>query len=202
MPELSRWIAFTASALALLLIPGPAVVFVVTRGAQHGKRAAVITAIGLGLGTFVHVFAATVGLSALLVSSATAFNVVRFAGAGYLMWLGVGKLRARTRSDGDAELVVTPALGTRRLLRQAFIVNVFNPKTALFFLAFLPQFADRSRGPIGPQLFALGSAFALLGMCTDSLYGTTARASADGCAAVARARWPDDSAAGCTSGSA
>src|SRR5436190_5722347 len=128
------WV-FAVTALALLLIPGPAVLYVVVQGAEQGRRAGLASVAGIHLGTLVHVFAATVGLSALIVASALAFNVVKFAGAAYLVYVGVRKLLGRDdRSLEPGEERVS----YRRAFARGAVVNVLNPKTALFFLALLP----------------------------------------------------------------
>ena len=130
---------FVVAALALLLVPGPAVIYVVARSIHQGRRAGLVSVLGIHVGTLAHIAAATLGLSALVVSSAVAFTAVKIAGAAYLIGLGLWTL-----FSGRAETEV--ALGGERNLRRAFaqgiVVNVLNPKTALFFLAFLPQFVD------------------------------------------------------------
>src|SRR5919106_4863815 len=135
-PDSATVALFCLAALALLVIPGPAVLYVVVQGAEQGRRVGLASVAGIHLGTLVHVAAAAVGLSALIVASAVAFSVVKYAGAAYLIYLGVRKLLERSRADQRE-----PA---RESLRRAFVrgavVNVLNPKTALFFLAFLPQF--------------------------------------------------------------
>ena len=147
---------FGLTAVALLLVPGPAVLYVVVQSAEQGRRVGLASVAGIHLGTLVHVAAATVGLSALIVASAVAFSAVKYAGAAYLIYLGVRRLLARDE-------VVEP--GRRReSLRRAFargiVVNVLNPKTALFFLAFLPQFVDPDRGGVWSQVLVLGLVFA------------------------------------------
>jgi threonine/homoserine/homoserine lactone efflux protein len=164
------WV-FCVTALALLLIPGPAVLYVVVQGAEQGRRVGLASVAGIHLGTLVHVFAATVGLSALIVTSALAFSVVKYAGALYLIYVGVRKLLGR--DDPSLE----PG-GQRVSYRRAFvrgaIVNVLNPKTALFFLALLPQFVDPDRGGVWSQALVLGLLFVALGLVTDSTYALAA----------------------------
>jgi threonine/homoserine/homoserine lactone efflux protein len=161
---------FSVAAVALLLIPGPAVIYVVVQSAEQGRRIGLAAVAGLHLGTLVHVTAATVGLSALIVASALAFSVVKYAGAAYLIYVGILKLLDRN----DA-----PHVGRRReSLRRAFargaVVNILNPKTALFFLAFLPQFVHPDRGGVWSQALVLGLVFVGLGLVTDSLYALAA----------------------------
>ena len=161
---------FGLTAVALLLVPGPAVLYVVVQSAEQGRRVGLASVAGIHLGTLVHVAAATVGLSALVVASAVAFSTVKYAGAAYLIYLGVRRLLARAE---DLEL-----RRTREPLRRAFargiVVNVLNPKTALFFLAFLPQFVDPHRGGVWSQVLVLGLLFVGLGLVSDSLYALVA----------------------------
>lgn len=162
---------FVVAALALLVVPGPAVLYVVARSIHEGRRAGLASVVGIHVGTLVHIAAATLGLSALIASSALAFTAVKIAGAVYLVGLGVWTLFSR-RSEPDV------ALGGERNLRRAFaqgiVVNVLNPKTALFFLAFLPQFVDPNARHPAVQIAFLGILFALLGLVTDSLWALAA----------------------------
>jgi threonine/homoserine/homoserine lactone efflux protein len=164
------WV-FCVTALALLLIPGPAVLYVVVQGAEQGRRVGLASVAGIHLGTLVHVFAATVGLSALIVTSALAFNVVKYAGALYLIYVGVRKLLGR--DDPGLEPGETRVSYLRAFVRGA-VVNVLNPKTALFFLALLPQFVDTDRGGVWSQALVLGLLFVALGLVTDSMYALAA----------------------------
>src|SRR5689334_10175356 len=159
------WI-FCLTALALLVIPGPAVLYVVVQGAEQGRRTGLASVGGIHVGSLVHVAAATAGLSALIVASALAFSVVKFGGAAYLVYLGIRKLLERT-PPVDAP---PPGEPLRRAFARGIVVNVLNPKTALFFLAFLPQFVDRARGGIWSQVLVLGLLFVALGLVSDSLY--------------------------------
>ncbi len=127
------------------------------------------------VGTLAHIFAAAAGLSALLAASATAFSVVKYLGAAYLIYIGVRRLLDRTTIGMGAE---KPPRRLRRAFLDGVIVNVLNPKTALFFLAFLPQFVTVSRGHVGAQILCLGVVFVLLGAVTDSLYALTAGSAA------------------------
>jgi threonine/homoserine/homoserine lactone efflux protein len=171
-----RLAVFVGAALALLMVPGPAVLYIVTRSIHQGRRAGLVSVAGIHLGTLVHITAATAGLSALLVSSATAFTVVKLAGAAYLVGLGLWTLFARR---ADAEIVLGGERRLRRVFAQGVVVNVLNPKTALFFLAFLPQFVDRDRGHVTLQIALLGLIFAVLGMMTDSLWAIGAGSAGD-----------------------
>jgi threonine/homoserine/homoserine lactone efflux protein len=171
VPDPSRLALFVGAALLLLVVPGPSVLYIVTQSVSHGRRAGIASVAGITTGTLVHIAAATVGLSALLASSAVAFDVVKYLGAAYLIAVGVRRLAGLERQDG------AHARGTRdlgRLYRQGIVVNTLNPKTALFFLAFLPQFVDPSRGAAWLQILALGLLFAALGFCSDGVWAVVA----------------------------
>jgi threonine/homoserine/homoserine lactone efflux protein len=161
---------FLVAAVALLLTPGPAVIYIVTRSAHQGRRAGLVSALGIGVGTLFHVAAAGLGLSALLVSSAAAFSLVKYLGAAYLIFLGVRKLR---ENAGPAAAEAPPLAPIRRIFSEGILVNVLNPKTALFFLAFLPQFVDPGK-PFAPQILGLGLLFAFLGVASDSMWALAA----------------------------
>ena len=186
MIDPSRFAVFAVAALALLAIPGPAVIYIVAQSLDQGRRAGVVSVLGIHVGSSVHVLAATVGLSQLLVSSATAYSVVKYAGAAYLVALGLRRLLTRDRLPATPGPVVPgDRKSERQLFRQGVVVNVLNPKTALFFLAFLPQFVDVSRGHVPLQILTLGATFVLLGLVTDTIralaagaVGTTLRRSA------------------------
>ena len=174
MPDASTLALFTVAAVTLLVIPGPAVLYIVTRSVDQGRAAGLASVCGVHVGTLVHVAAAALGLSALLVSSATAYHAVRWLGAAYLIWLGVRRLLAH---DEDAPAAPGPGTrrhGLRRSFAQGVVVNVLNPKTALFFLAFLPQFVDVSRGSVPFQVVVFGVAFVLLGLASDGTYALLA----------------------------
>jgi threonine/homoserine/homoserine lactone efflux protein len=160
------WV-FGLTALALLVIPGPAVLYVVVQGAEQGRRVGLAAVAGIHLGTLVHVAAATAGLSALIVTSAVAFSAVKYVGAAYLIYIGVRKLLGR---DDPSLEPAEQRVSYRRAFVRGAVVNVLNPKTALFFLALLPQFVDPDRGGVWSQALLLGLLFALLGSVTDSAY--------------------------------
>lgn len=166
---------FCVAAVGLLLIPGPAVTYIVTRSIEQGRRAGLVSVAGIHVGTTVHVVAATIGLSGLLMTSALAFSIVKFAGAGYLIYLGVRALLSR--SDDDLAQTRPPS-PLRRVFGDAVIVNALNPKVALFFLAFLPQFVDPHAGAISLQILTLGILFTALGLITDSTYALFASGAA------------------------
>ncbi len=171
MPDPSRLAFFVGAALALLAVPGPAVLYIVTQSIDQGRRAGIASTAGIFTGTLVHVAAATVGLSALLASSALAFDVVKYLGAAYLIIVGLRRLLGRER---PAEVEEVRSRSLSRLYRQGIVVNVLNPKTALFFLAFLPQFVDPTRGAAWHQILALGLLFACLGFLSDGTWALVA----------------------------
>ncbi|SDK29949.1 Threonine/homoserine/homoserine lactone efflux protein [Nonomuraea maritima] len=185
MPEISTLVVFCAATLALLIVPGPAVLYIVTRSVAQGTAAGLISVVGVHVGSVVHVAAAALGISALLATSATAFTVVKYAGVAYLVWLGVRKLMRR---GGGEQAVELPVHSKRRLFWEGVVVNVLNPKTAVFFLAFLPQFADPSAGPIAPQILVFGLLWILLGMASDGTYAMLAAAVAGRVRGSARVR--------------
>ena len=172
MPEASTLALFSLAAIALLVVPGPAVVYIVTRSVDQGRAAGLVSVVGIHVGTLVHVAAAAVGLSALLVSSATAYMVVKWAGGAYLILLGLRRLWAGRAGHERA----APPWSLRRTFHQGVVVNVLNPKTALFFFAFLPQFIDPGVGPVAVQAVVLGALFVALGIASDGTYALTAAA--------------------------
>lgn len=171
LPDWSTLAIFAFAAWVLLVIPGPSVLYIVARSVDQGRAAGIVSALGVQAGSLVHVAAAALGLSAILMSSAEVFTVVKYLGAGYLIYLGVRKLMERQN------LAVPGAIPRERLSRvfwQGAVVNVLNPKTALFFLAFLPQFVDPSHGMVAGQIFALGMVFVTLGVLSDGMYAVLA----------------------------
>jgi threonine/homoserine/homoserine lactone efflux protein len=174
MPTEATFAAFAATALVILLIPGPAVLYIVSQSVEHGRRAGLTASAGVHAGTLVHVTAAALGLSAILVSSSIAFTGVRLVGAAYLIYLGVRTLAGR---NGDGHTPVRREARLGRIFRQGALVNVTNPKTALFFFAFLPQFVDANR-PVPQQIIVLGLTFLVLGLITDSAWGLVAGSAA------------------------
>jgi threonine/homoserine/homoserine lactone efflux protein len=167
---------FVVAAVALLLTPGPAVMYIVSRSIAQGRLAGLVSMLGICTGTLFHVAAATLGLSALLVSSAAAFGVVRYAGAVYLIVLGVRTIGAGGPAATDARV---QAAGLGRIFTQGVIVNVLNPHTAVFFVAFLPQFVNRSRGGVPLQMLTLGLLFVALSAATDSGWALAAGTAGD-----------------------
>ena len=173
---------FCAAALALLAVPGPAVLYIVVQSAEQGRRVGLASVAGIHVGTLVHVAAATAGFSALIAASAVAFSSVKYAGAAYLVYLGMRKLlegRAAVQLERRRE-PLTRAFG------RGVVVNVLNPKTALFFLAFLPQFVDPHRGGVWSQALVLGLVFVGLGLISTRSMRSPRERSAVSSAAGAR----------------
>jgi threonine/homoserine/homoserine lactone efflux protein len=167
MPDLSQVTIFAGASLALLLIPGPAVLYILARSVNQGRPAGLASVLGIETANFCHALAAALGLSAILLSSALAFNVVKYLGAFYLIYLGIRKLAAR-QEDNSQEIIYTQSLW--HIYSQGVIVNLLNPKVALFFFAFLPQFVNVGRGNATGQILALGALFVGMAIITDSCY--------------------------------
>ena len=171
MPDSSTLLVFGAAALALIVVPGPAVFYIVAQSIDRGRLAGFVSALGVAVGGLVHVTAAAIGLSSLLVSSATAFNVVKYAGAGYLIALGLWTI---LRRPGEAAVEIPKERKLSRRFWQGVVVNVLNPKTALFFFAFLPQFVDPEKGSAALQIGVLGLLFVTLAVASDSMWALAA----------------------------
>ncbi len=160
---------FLAASLVLLVIPGPAVLYIVARSSAQGVRAGMVSVAGVHVASLTHVLAAVAGLSAIVVASATAFTAVKWLGGAYLVYLGVRAIAAARRGATSPKAEVRPR-PDRQLFVESFVVNLLNPKVALFFLAFLPQFVSPHRGSVAAQLLLLGLAYVALGVVTDGLY--------------------------------
>lgn len=171
MPALGDLLAFATASVVLLVIPGPAVLYIVNRSLSDGRTAALASVGGLETGNLVHAIAATVGLSAVVATSATAFNIVKWAGAVYLIGVGLTALLRRPEVIAIADDV---GVSMGRAYAQGVVVNVLNPKVALFFLSYLPQFVDTSRSSTWTQVLTLGVVFVLIGSVTDSTWAITA----------------------------
>lgn len=171
VPSGTSLLGFAAGALVLLLIPGPAVLYIVAQSLDQGRRAGLVSVLGLSVGGLVHVTAATAGLSAILLTSATAFALVKTFGAAYLIYLGIRTLVAQESTE-QMEKSSPRSLG--RIFTDGVLVSVLSPKSALFFLAFLPQFVEPGRGPIPQQVLLLGVVFVIMAFVTDSAYALLA----------------------------
>ena len=162
---------FMGAGLALLLIPGPAVLYITTRSATQGRVAGLVSVLAIETANLIQAIAAGLGLSAILLSSALAFDVVKYLGAAYLIYLGIRKLLSGDNGQADKE-VKQESLS--RIYWQGFAINILNPKTALFFFAFLPQFIDPAKGNVVGQNLLLGAIFVGMAIITDSMYALLA----------------------------
>jgi threonine/homoserine/homoserine lactone efflux protein len=172
LPSAAHLSVFVVGSLVLLLIPGPAVLYIVARSLEHGRVAGLVSMLGIQTATLIHVAAAALGLSALLMSSALAFAAVKYAGAAYLIWLGLRAIFGREGNGAGHAPMTSHSLG--RLYADGVVVNLFNPKTALFFLAFLPQFVEPAKGAVTMQLLALGLIFTAIAVVSDGLFALAA----------------------------
>jgi threonine/homoserine/homoserine lactone efflux protein len=170
MPSAATLALFAGASAIVTLIPGPAVLYIVTRGMDHGRRGGLASALGVNAGIVVHVAFAVLGLSVVLASSAALFNLVKYAGAAYLILLGIRRLLEK---DDLAPAEERPVRSRRRLFSQGVIVSILNPKLALFFVAFLPQFVNRAHN-VRLQLLVFGLVFQLVALITDSGYALLA----------------------------
>ncbi|EJV0276911.1 LysE family translocator [Vibrio parahaemolyticus] len=169
--DLNSLVLFVIACLAINMIPGPDVIYIVSNTMKGKLASGMKAAIGLGIGYFIHTLAACLGLSAIILSSAVAFTAVKWLGAAYLVYLGVQALLSMWR--GESKLVVNESLGSNKnVFAQGVIVSVLNPKVALFFLSFLPQFIDTSTGSASTQLLVLGLLFSALATMCNVLYAS------------------------------
>jgi threonine/homoserine/homoserine lactone efflux protein len=166
VPAVEVLLSFVVASLALLLVPGPAVVYVINRGMVDGRTVALSSVLGLTIGNFFHAVLASVGISAILVASTMTFNIIKWLGVAYLVGTGVRTLASRVQS----EELTTQSIDARHAFKQGATVNVLNPKVALFFLAFLPQFVDESSKDSAWTTLLFGCVFVGLGLITDSAY--------------------------------
>jgi threonine/homoserine/homoserine lactone efflux protein len=194
VPDTSSLLVFSLACAALIVVPGPSVAYIVARTVQQGRTAGLVSALGIEVGGLVHVTAAVIGLSAIIAASAELFTAVKLAGAAYLILLG---LRALWRPGRQAEQAqAAPPASTRRVFGQGVLVNTLNPKTAIFFVAFLPQFADPSAGPLAPQMAVLGLIFVAIALISDSTWALVASAAATRLRTPRAQRWTDRATGG------
>ncbi|MDM8526003.1 LysE family translocator [Desulfococcaceae bacterium HSG8] len=168
MITLTQVAMFSAASIILIFTPGPDIIYVMTRGIAQGRKAAISAAAGFSLGNIFHILCAVVGLSALITSSAAAFQIVKIAGAVYLIWLGVKIFRS------DAEISMSKeqkSVQLKSIFKQSIIANMLNPKVAVFFLAFFPQFIETDRGHVAVQMLILGCIFVVLTFIGFSMVG-------------------------------
>ena len=162
-------LTFILVVLVLFLIPGPAVLLTVTQTAKGGRKAGIITGVGIAVGDLIHTFAAVLGLSAILMTSALAFEIVKYLGAAYLIFLGIKSLLEKTKALEEKSITDTKKTDPSVSFRQALLIELLNPKTALFFLAFLPQFVHPNGTPVVYQLLILGLTFVLMSILYTTL---------------------------------
>ncbi len=175
MPGPAPLAIFLVAALALNISPGPDMLYVISRSLEHGRRAGIVSALGIGAGTLVHTFVTAIGLSAILLSLPIAYELIRYAGAAYLAYLGIRILLARGSNGATAETSAsTNYFSLRSVFRQGVTTNVLNPKVALFLLAFLPQFVDQSKGAVALQMILLGLLFDTSGTSVNVIVATLA----------------------------
>jgi threonine/homoserine/homoserine lactone efflux protein len=171
VPKPETIYVFAIACAGLVVLPGPALIFIVTRGVVHGRRGGLISTLGVETGNVIQVLAATAGLAAIVASSAEAFSIIKYIGAAYLVFLGIRALA--TAGDGDGPALVRTR-SHRRLYLDGIIVGALNPKLALFLLAFLPQFVDPAIGPVWLQTLVLGLIFNVMATIGDSLFALAA----------------------------
>ena len=175
LPPLATFLAFALAGLALNIVPGADMTFVIASAARGGRRDGLIASLGIGAGALIHIFAAVVGLSALLAASQTAFTIIKWVGAAYLLYIAISLLGAGKPADERS----APRLSGSRLFRAAVLVNLLNPKVALFFLAFLPQFVDPSASVPAIQILCLGLWFDFVGTLVNIVVALVAARTAD-----------------------
>ncbi|MCB0034532.1 MAG: LysE family translocator [Anaerolineales bacterium] len=171
MLDWSTLTIFFVAAAALLITPGPAVLYIVARSVDQGRRAGIVSTLGIAAGTLFHIAAAALGVSAILMTSALAFNVVKYLGAAYLIYLGVRKL---TEKEAPQKEITVERQPLSKIFYEGVVVNLLNPKTALFFFAFLPQFVDPARGSATIQVLLLSAIFVTMALCSDGTYAILA----------------------------
>ena len=172
VPSSSQWVAFLIASILFIQVPGPSLLFTIGRALTVGRREALLSVVGNGLGLVVQVLVVAAGLGAILAASTTAYTAIKVVGAGYVIWLGIQAVRHR--SDARAALGSVGSSASGHALRIGFVVGVTNPKTVLFFLAFLPQFTNATAGHTGLQVALLGLVFGALAIGSDSLWALLA----------------------------
>lgn len=169
MPTANQWIAFLVASILFIQVPGPSLLFTIGRALTVGRRDALLSVVGNALGLVAQVGFVALGLGAIVAASAGVYTVVKLVGAGYVVWLGISAIRHRADARGELENSERASATRGHAVRTGFIVGVTNPKTLVFFVAFLPQFTSGS-GPAGVQLALLGIVFGLLAVCSDSVW--------------------------------
>jgi threonine/homoserine/homoserine lactone efflux protein len=181
VPDPAQLVLYAAAALLLAVTPGPGIFYVAARTLAGGRAEGVASSLGTGLGGMVHVLAGSLGVSAIVLASAELFTALKLVGAAYLIWLGIRTLRSARHEASMASLVTAP-VGSRRAFREGVLVEALNPKTAGFFLAFIPQFLDPAAGPVALQFLALGFVSVALNTLADIVVAFAASAVRQGAA--------------------
>lgn len=179
VPTASHWIAFLVASILFIQVPGPSLLFTIGRALTVGRRDALLSVVGNGLGVMVQVVLIALGLAAVVTTSVAAYTVVKVVGAAYVVWLGVQAIRHRADARAAMTTAVPPAGGRGRALRTGLLVGLTNPKTLVFFVAFLPQFANADAGRVGLQMTVLGLVFGSMAICSDSLWALLAARARD-----------------------
>lgn len=179
MPTSSQWIAFLVASILFIQVPGPSLLFTIGRALTVGRRDALLSVVGNGLGLMTQVMLVAVGLGAVVAASATAYTVVKVVGAGYVVWLGIQAIRNRGAARSALETGVAATGPSRHALRVGYLVGITNPKTIVFFLAFLPQFVNAEAGHPGWQMAVLGAVFGAMAICSDSIWAVAASKARD-----------------------
>jgi len=175
MPSTDHLVAFAVASFILIVIPGPSVLFAVSRALAYGRKVALTTVLGNAAGSFTLAVAVAIGVGAIVQTSAVVYSLIKYAGAAYLIYLGIQAVRHRKQLR-DAFAAAAGPMGSGRTLVQGFVVGVTNPKTVVFFAAILPQFVDRSAGHASLQMVVLGAVFAIIALAMDSVWGMAAGA--------------------------
>jgi len=186
--SLDLWAAFTVAAMIMLVVPGPTIILVISQAVAHGCRATLPLVLGVVLGDFTAMALSLLGLGAILAASSALFAALKWAGAGYLIWMGIRRWNARSEAVSIAGSGAKPLASRRRLFRSAYVVTALNPKGIIFFVAFLPQFIT-PQNPMGKQLAILGATFLILAGINAGLYALFAGNIRDHLAGVAARRW-------------
>jgi threonine/homoserine/homoserine lactone efflux protein len=179
VPTTSQWIAFLVASILFIQVPGPSLLFTIGRALTVGRRDALLSVAGNGIGVTVQVLLIAVGLDAVVTASSTAYTVVKVAGAAYVIWLGIQAIRHRADARVAMQAAESPSGGRGKALRTGFLVGVTNPKTIVFFVAFLPQFVDAGSGHVGLQMMLLGAVFGAMAICSDSVWALAASKARD-----------------------
>ncbi|MBB3045378.1 LysE family transporter [Nocardioides sp. LMS-CY] len=182
MPTTSQWLAFVIASALFIQVPGPSLLFTIGRALTVGRRDALLSVVGNALGVTTQVFLVAVGLGAVVAASAQAYVVLKVAGAAYVVWLGIQAIRHRADARaalGAVDQLAVARASARRSLRIGFTVGLTNPKTIVFFVAFLPQFVNEPAGHTGMQIALLGAVFGAMAVCSDSAWALAASKARD-----------------------